>query len=45
VTINGNNALGDFNGLSNTELLVGLGTKYTAANAAYKYKDDINAMQ
>ena len=45
VTIAGNNALGDFNGLSNTELLVGLGTKYTAANAAYKYKDDINAMQ
>ena len=31
------NCLSDFNGLSNTEVLVGLGTAYKAANAAHNY--------
>ena len=44
-TISGNNALSDFNGLSNTQILVGLGTGYTAANAAYKYKDVASNLQ
>ena len=38
-----NNALSDFNGLSNTEVLVGLGSDYEAANAAWKYKDAANS--
>ena len=33
-----NNALSDFNGKSNTNTLVALGTGYTAANAARNYK-------
>lgn len=33
-----NNALSDFDGKGNTDVLVGLGTGYTAANAARKYK-------
>ena len=33
-----NNALADFNGKRNTDVLVGLGTGYTAANAARNYK-------
>ena len=40
-----NNALSDFNGLSNTETLVGLGTDYVAANAAYKYNDGASNLQ
>ena len=40
-----NNALSDFNGLSNTQTLVGLGTGYTAANACWKYKDDASNLQ
>ena len=40
-----NNALSDFNGLSNTETLVGLGSGYTAANAAWNYKDAANKCQ
>ena len=44
-TISGNNALSDFNGLSNTQTLVGLGTGYTAANAAYKYNDGTSNLQ
>ena len=40
-----NNALSDFNGLSNTQTLVGLGTGYTAANAAWKYKDGVSNLQ
>ena len=40
-----NNALSDFNGLSNTETLVGLGTYYVAANAAYKYSDGSSNLQ
>ena len=44
-TLSGNNALGDFNGLSNTEILVGLGSDYEAANAAWKYKDGASNLQ
>lgn len=39
------NALSDFNGLSNTNTLVGLGADYVAANAAYKYKDGASNLQ
>ena len=44
-TISGNNVLSDFIGLSNTQTLVGLGTGYTAANAAYKYNDGASNLQ
>jgi hypothetical protein len=44
-TISGNNALSDFNGLSNTETLVGLGSDYVAANACWKYKDGSSNLQ
>lgn len=40
-----NNALSDFNGLSNTQTLVGLGEDYVAANAAWKYKDGVSNLQ
>lgn len=40
-----NNALSDFNGLSNTETLVGLGEDYAAANACWKYKDGASNLQ
>ena len=40
-----NNVLSDFNGLSNTETLVGLGADYVAANAAYKYNDGTSNLQ
>ena len=43
--LEGNNALSDFNGLSNTETLVGLGTGYTAANAAWQYSDGVSNTQ
>lgn len=39
------NALSDFNGLSNTQTLVGLGTGYAAANAAWKYNDGKSSLQ
>ena len=39
------NALSDFNGLSNTQTLVGLGSDYVAANAAWKYKDGASNLQ
>ena len=39
--ISGNNALSDFNGASNTAVLVGLGTGYTAANAAHNYNGGV----
>ena len=39
------NALSDFNGLSNTETLIGLGADYVAANAAYKYNDGASNLQ
>ena len=41
----GGNMLSDFNGLSNTETLVGLGSDYVAANAAYKYNDGASNLQ
>jgi hypothetical protein len=40
-----NNVLSDFNGLSNTETLVGLGTENVAANAAYNYNDGASNLQ
>ena len=40
--ISGNNALSDFNGLNNTQTLVGLGTSYTAANACWNYSDGVS---
>ena len=40
-----NNALSDFNGLSNTQTLVSLGSNYVAANAAWKYKDGVSNLQ
>ena len=43
--LDGNNVLSDFNGLSNTQTLVGIGTGYRAANAAYKYKDGASNLQ
>lgn len=45
-TISGyNNAFSDFNGLSNTQTLVGLGSDYVAANAAWKYSDGVSNLQ
>ena len=42
-TISGyNNALSDFSGKANTELLVGLETDYPAANACWTYSDGIS---
>lgn len=39
-TISGNNVLSDFNGLANTQTLVGLGSSnYQAANACWNYTD------
>ena len=40
-----NNALSDFSGLSNTETLVGLGSDYLAANAAWNYSDGLSNVQ
>jgi hypothetical protein len=40
-----NNILSDFNGLSNTQTLVGLGSNYVAANAAWKYSDGVSDTQ
>lgn len=45
VELSDNNMLSDFNGLSNTEVLVGLGSNYVAANAAYIYTDGISNTQ
>lgn len=39
------NALSDFSGKANTELLVGLGTGYTAANACWNYSDGVSTTQ
>ena len=45
-TISGyNNALSDFNGLSNTQTLVGLGSDYEAARACWNYKDGASNLQ
>ena len=43
--LSGNNALSDFNGLSNTEYLVGLGSDYVAASAAWNYSDGVSNLQ
>ena len=43
--ISGNNVLSDFNGLSNTQVLVGLGSDYVAANAAWNYSDGVSNTQ
>ena len=43
--LEGDNALSDFNGLSNTQTLVGLGADYVAANACWKYKDGVSNLQ
>lgn len=37
------NALSDFNGLSNTQVLVNAGSEYEAANACWNYKDAANS--
>ena len=37
-----NNALSDFNGLTNTQTLVGLGSNYQAANAAWNYTGGVS---
>lgn len=42
-TIEGGNVLSDFNGLKNTQTLVGLGTDYEAANACWNYNDGTNS--
>lgn len=39
------NCLSDFNGLSNTEVLVGLGTDYEAAQYCWSYSDDSSNLQ
>lgn len=44
-TISGNNVLSDFNGLSNTQTLVGLGTGYTPADACWEYNDGASNLQ
>ena len=41
--IEGGNALSDFNGLSNTQLLVSDGDNYHAAHACWNYKDAANS--
>lgn len=41
--IEGGNALSDFNGLSNTQLLVNAGDNYHAAHACWNYKDGANS--
>ena len=43
--ISGNNVLSNFNGLNNTQVLVGLGSDYVAANAAYNYTDGVSNTQ
>ena len=40
-----NNALSDFNGLSNTQTLVVLGSDYQAANACWNYSDGASNLQ
>lgn len=44
-TITGNNALSDFNGLYNTDLLVNTGSDCIAANACWEYKSDVGNLQ
>lgn len=44
-TLDRGNGLSDFNGLNNTQILVELGSDYTAANAAWKYSDGSSNLQ
>lgn len=44
-TLEGGNVLSDFNGLSNTQTLVALGSGYTAANAAWTCNDGASTLQ
>ena len=44
-TLEGGNALSDFNGLRNTQTLVNLGSDYVAANACWKYNDGSSDLQ
>ena len=44
-TLDGGNVLSDFNGLSNTQTLVGLGSNYQAANACWNYSDGASNLQ
>lgn len=41
--INDSNGLNDFDGLTNTQLLVNAGEKYRAAHACWNYKDQANS--
>jgi hypothetical protein len=41
--VEGGNTLSDFNGLSNTQLLVNAGNNYHAAHACWNYKDAANS--
>ena len=43
VVLDGGNALSDFNGLTNTQLLVNEGEQYHAAHACWNYKDAANS--
>ena len=43
VELDGGNALSDFNGLSNTQLLLNEGEQYQAAHACWNYKDAANS--
>ena len=43
VELEGGNVLSDFNGLSNTQLLVNEGEQYEAAHACWNYKDPANS--
>ena len=43
VVLDGGNALSDFNGLTNTQLLVNEGTRYEAAHACWNYKGSVNS--
>ena len=44
-TLEGGNMLSDFDGLGNTQVLVGLGEENYAANACWKYKDGYSNLQ
>ena len=39
------NCFSDFNGLENTQILVNLGSGYTAANSCWKYNDGVSNLQ
>lgn len=43
VELDGGNVMSDFNGLSNTQLLVNEGIQYEAAQTCWNYKDSVNS--